>query len=101
MAGGRTLKLEILGDPKGGQKAFQGLEQSAGKAEGALGKLGRGLAGVAKIAAGFVVGTALTRLPGLLTGMAQAAADDAASMARLQQAVTNANGSFEQYAGAI
>ena len=56
---------------------------------------------VGRTAAGFVIGSALTNLPGKLIEMAKGAAEDAASTAKLQQAVTNAEGSFDGHAAAI
>jgi len=71
---------------------------AAGESAGGLGgKLGE----VAKTAGGFVVGSALTDLPGKLLDMARGAADDAASTAKLEQAVRNAEGSFDGHADAI
>src|SRR5688500_11387137 len=65
------------------------------------GTLGTRLGEVGRTAAGFVVGDALTNLPGKLLGMAEGAADDEAAFGRLQTAVENAEGSFDNHAGAI
>ena len=70
------------------------VEQKAGGVGSKLGEVGR-------TAAGFVIGSALTNLPGKLIEMAKGAAEDAASTAKLQQAVTNAEGSFDGHAAAI
>ena len=75
-------------------KVLGDVEQKAGGVGGKLGEMG-------KIAGGFVVGAALTDLPGKLLNMAKGAAEDAASTAKLQQAVENAEGSFQGHASAI
>lgn len=61
MAGNRTVKIEILGDARGIRQAFGDAGSAAG---GLISKLGS----VATVAGGFVVGQALTALPGLLSG---------------------------------
>jgi len=63
--------------------------------------LGSSLSSVSKIAAGFVLGRGLIALPGALGAAAKAAADDAASMARLRQAVINTGTSYQQYSGQL
>lgn len=70
------------------------VEQKAGGVGSKLGEVGR-------TAAGFVVGNALTDLPAKLFDMARGAAEDAASTAKLEQAVANAEGSFDGHADAI
>jgi len=67
----------------------------------AAGGVGPKMGEIARTAGGFVVGAALTNLPGKLFEMAKGAADDAASTAKLEQAVKNADGSFGPYAQAI
>jgi hypothetical protein len=59
------------------------------------GGLGSALGGVTKIASGFVMGMGLMQAPGILMDMTQAAADDAASCAKLEQAVKNTGYAFE------
>lgn len=60
-----------------------------------------GLKDIGTTAAGFVVGGGLSQLPGKLLEMAQAAADDAASTGKLEQAITNIEGSFAPYSKAV
>lgn len=52
---------------------------------------------VASVAGGFVIGQGLLKAPAFFASAAQAAADDAASVAKLQQAVTNSGASWETY----
>lgn len=66
-----------------------------------LDKIKGGLGNVVTTAAGFAIGGGLSQLPGQLLSMAQAAADDAASTAQLEQAIKNAEGSFDPYAKQI
>lgn len=82
---------------KADDQASKVLDGAAEHAGGLGGKLGE----VARTAGGFVVGSALTNLPGKLLDMAKGAADDAASTAKLEQAVRNAEGSFDGHAAAI
>lgn len=66
MSGKRQVKIEILGDARGIRQAFGDAGSAAG---GLISKLGS----VASIAGGFVVGQALTALPGMLSGAADMA----------------------------
>lgn len=68
---------------------IEGLSKSADKSGGLLGKMGGALADVGKIAGGFVLSQGLLKLPGLLTGMAKAAADDEAATMRMDTALAN------------
>lgn len=76
MSGGRTVKIDILGDAKSAQGAFAAVEQSAGGLSGVLQGAGKGIA----IAAG-VAGAAL-----LTAGIAgtKMAADTMAAQGKLQ-----------------
>jgi hypothetical protein len=71
------------------------------KAEGALSHFSGAIGRVATTAAGFVLGKAITDAPRFFFNAAQAAADDAASMGRLQQAVENSGASWDSYGGRI
>ncbi len=71
------------------------------RAEKAGGTFGAGLSKIGQIASGFVVGQGLMNLPGLFSSMTAAAAEDAASVARLQQAVVNTGDSWSQHADAM
>lgn len=64
-----TSDLSIVINAKNeASKVFKDVEKSAGS-------MGKALADVGKIAAGFVVGSALTKLPGLFTSVVSAASD--------------------------
>jgi hypothetical protein len=107
MSGSRTVRVEILGDSKGGQAAFAALDSAAGKTEGVLGrvtgglgKFGSAIGSAAKLAGGFVIAKAIYDAPGALLGMAQAAADDAASVGRLAERRSRiAAASWDDYKG--
>jgi len=92
---GSTSSLDIL---------IRASDQASGTLKG-IGKEASGLGGVlgsvSKIAGGIVLGGGLLQAPGALLGMAQAAADDAASIAKLQQAVENSGGVWETYKGTL
>lgn len=90
MAGSRSLQIVIGGDSAGATRALGNIESS-------LGKMQRGLGDVIKTAAGFALGFAFTQAPGILLDAAKAAATDAASQAKLQQAVQNTGVSWEKY----
>lgn len=89
MATAAELAILIRGDDKA-SKVFKDVKKSAGG-------LGKALSRVGQIAAGVVIARGITKLPGFLVDAAQAAADDAASMQRLQRAVENADGSFDKF----
>ena len=89
-----TLTARLVGDAKGMVDAFDRGEQAAGKFGGALGRAGQ-------IAAGFVVANVLLRAPDFLLAAANAAAEDEASVKRLQQAVENTGVSYEKYRGQL
>lgn len=72
------------------QKMFKGITGSVGGLQSAL-------SSVTKIAAGFVLGTAITKAPAFFMDAAKAAAEDAASMERLNKAVLNTGYAFEDY----
>lgn len=84
---------EVLITIKGKDNASGVLDNVEKKAGG----LGSALSGVTKIAGGFVMAQGLMSAPGILLDMTQAAADDAASCAKLQKAVENTGESWEDY----
>lgn len=98
MSGDRTLKITILGDATGGKAA---LAEVSGAADTFGQKVGGALSDVGKIAGGFIVGKAMTELPGILMDGAKGAVEDQAAMDMLRQAVTNTGASYDQYGGAI
>lgn len=97
----RSVTIKILGDASKARGAFdqagQGAQTFEGKIDGASGKM----AAFGGALGGVVAGGALQSLGGFLKDAAQGAADDAASTAQLEQAVKNAGGAFEPYAGQI
>ena len=89
-----TLTAKLVGDARGMVDAF-------GKGGAAAGKLDSTLGSVSKTAAGFVLGAGILKAPGILSGMASAAADDAASVIRLEQAVKNSGASWDALSGSM
>lgn len=77
------------------------LDKTAQQASTGSTALGGALGKVGAIAGGFTVGAALVQLPGMLMAGAKGAAEDAASMDRLQQAVENTGSSFADYSSGI
>lgn len=65
------------------------LASSANKGSGPLGALKGALGGVATIASGFVLGAGIVSMPSFLMNAAKAAAEDEASVLRLNQAIKN------------
>ena len=85
-------KITIAFEGRGAEdvkKAFEGIKSSAGG-------LGKALQDVTKIAAGFVIGKAITEAPKLFMDAAKAAAEDAASQARLVKAVENTGIAYDE-----
>ena len=67
------------------------------KVEKKAGGLGSALGKVGSIAGGFVLAQGIMQAPGFLMGAADAAAEEQASLARLQKAVENTGGSWDVY----
>lgn len=82
-----TLTARLVGDAKGMVDAFDQGERSAGGFGKALGAIGQ-------IAAGFSIANIVAGAPAALMEMAKAAAEDAASVTRLQVAVENSGASW-------
>ena len=61
------------------------------------GGLGKAFGDMAKIAGGFVMAQGIMAAPGFLMDAAQAAANETASLMRLQKAVENSGGSWDIY----
>lgn len=72
------------------------VEKSAKDADGAMSKMGHALGDVAKIAGGFVLAQGIMKAPGFFMDAAKAAAEDEAATARLEQALRNAGGAFDE-----
>lgn len=100
MAAERTLKITIVGDAKSAQGALKVVGDSTDKAAGKFGGLQTSMVALAAVAGGALT-AGLLQLPGLLNGMMQGAAMDAQSVGRLEQAITNASGSFAPYAAQV
>jgi len=92
----RTLEITFIGNPKPVQDAFDKVGQSSdgfsAKISGAKGALG----GVAEVAGGIVAAGAVQQICGFLIDAGKAAAEDAAATARLEQALRNSSGSFDE-----
>lgn len=102
----RELILKLIGQADiGGLKNAAGqiddIGTKSGTAGGQVSGLGTKLGGVASIAGGFVVGSALTNLPGLLMDGAKGAAEDEAAMGRLEQAINNTGSAAGDYEGTV
>lgn len=89
------------GDIKHAQGAIEKLGGAATGPTRALGHLAEGIGNLAKTAAGVAIGIGLAQIPGMLFDAAKAAAADAASVAKLQQAVENSGASWQAYAGQL
>ena len=68
---------------------------TADKSSGHLGKMGSALGGVAKIAGGFVLAQGILKAPGFFMDAAKAAAEEEQATARLQQAIRNLGGDYD------
>jgi len=110
-----VITLDIAGVTQGVAAATRSMETldksfvEAGKSAGKLGpamtaplqKAGSALADVAKTAAGFAIGGAITQLPGLMLDFAKAAAEDEKATARLGQTIKNLGGDFDAISGQV
>lgn len=78
----------------------QAVDNTASKS-GKLNVFGSALGGVASIASGFIIGQGILQAPGILVAAANAAAEDAASTAKLQRAVENTGHAWTDYSKRI
>lgn len=85
-ATGQTKELGDAAEKAGGQ---------ADKAGGHFGGLGGAVKQAATVAGGFILAEGIMKAPGFLTDAAKAAAEDEAATKRLDQALRNAGGSFD------
>ena len=93
----RKLEIVFLGNAKPAQDAMQQLAQSAGGLEAKVKGLDGAFAKASQVAAGFVVGQGLLKAPGFLLDAAKAAAaEDEQATARLEQAVRNLGGNYDE-----
>lgn len=102
MAGGtNTLAFAIKAQNeasavlKAVQADVENLGKSADDHSGKVGKFSGALGDMAKVAGGFAIGSGLLALPGLLGGMASAAAEDEQATARLNQTLKNLGGDVD------
>lgn len=72
------------------------VEKSAKNADGALSKMGSAMGDMAKIAGGFVLAQGIMKAPGFFMDAAKAAAEDEQATARLDQALRNVGGAFDE-----
>lgn len=86
----KTALKDVSNDIEGVQKAAHEAEKATGGFKGALGD-------VAKIAGGFVIGQGIVKAPGFLLDAAKAAAEDEAATMRLEQALRNLGGNFDEH----
>lgn len=78
------------------EKSIKGVGDAADDAGKKSGGFSSALKGASTVAGGFVLGTAITKAPGFLLDAAKAAAEDEQATARLDQALRNAGGSFDE-----
>jgi len=95
------LVVKISGDTASLSAALGRAEKLMGGLQGAAGKVGSAFGGMAKIAGGFVMAQGIMSAPGILMSAAQAAADEEASLARLQKAVENTGAVWSTYGGQL
>ena len=93
----RTLEITFIGDAKPVKQAFSEVDDASGKLSTKLGGLGSAFGTVASTAAGFLSAQVIGAAPGFLLGAAQAAADDEAATLRLEQALRNLGGNFDEH----
>lgn len=89
MAGGRTFKVIFDGDSSGAESAAGRVTGSLDKVESHASKVSGALGDIGKIATGVAVGGFITQAPGFLKDAAEAAIEDEASTARLNQTLQN------------
>jgi hypothetical protein len=77
------------------------VDADTGPFESGIGRVTGAMGNLISTAGGFVLGKAFTEAPGALLNLAQGAADDAASLASLQQAVDNTGASYSDYSKQI
>ena len=90
----REIKVTLIGDADNLNRAFRDAGESAGG-------LGKHLGDMGKIAGGFVLAQGIMKAPGFLADAAEAAADDAANLGKLQKAVENTGAAWAEHANDI
>lgn len=110
-----TISIDVAGVTQGVAAATRSMETldksfvEAGKSAGKLGpamtaplqKAGSALADIAKGAASFAIGGAITQLPGMMLDFAKSAAEDEKATARLGQTIKNLGGDFDAISGQV
>ena len=94
MASDLRLNLVLDGEDRGVSKMLDTVNKGMKGIGGVMGD-------IAKTAAGFALGGAITELPGLLMDMAKGAAADEQATARLSQSIRNLGGDFDSISGAV
>lgn len=97
----RSVTIKILGDASKAQRAFADAGTSATTFEGKVDGLGSKLGGLAAVAGGTLLAGGIGQLGSVLLDGAKGAAEDAAALDRLKQAVSNTGASYDQYGDAI
>lgn len=99
MAGNRKVTIEILGEPKSAQKAFQDVEKSA---EGLGSRLSKIFGGIGQVAAGFLTANVIQKgVETLKTGISEsisAASDLNESLNKNRVLFGDMSGQIEQFA---
>lgn len=91
------LSIVITGDASSAKKALKEMAGDVEKTEGSFGKLRNVIGDVGKIAGGFVIGSALTKLPSLLDGPVQAASSLSESMNAVQVVFGNTSDKITEF----
>lgn len=97
----RTLEITFIGNAKPVTDALDKVGESGGKLEAKVGGLSGAFGTFGAVAGGVVAGGAVEKLGGFLVDAGKAAAEDAAATARLEQALRNAGGSFDENLGKV
>lgn len=92
----RTLEITFIGNAKPVTDAFDQVGAGSATLQGKMSGLQGALGGVATVATGMLAANGIGKLGGFLVDAGKAAAEDAAATARLEQALRNASGSFDE-----
>ena len=92
----RTIEIRFLGDASDAKRAMAEIDDSGGKLEGRLGGLKSAFGGVATVAGGIIAAGAIQQLGGQLMGAVQGAIEDEAATKRLEQALKNVGGAYDE-----
>lgn len=92
----RTLEITFIGNAKPVTDALDRVGESGGKLEAKVGGLSGAFGTFGAVAGGVIAGGAVQQLGGFLVDAGKAAAEDAAATSRLEQALRNAGGSFDE-----